>query len=732
MSNLTRRRFFVLAGYSGLALGTGIPALGSAQRHSRDLITPFIQITPDGLITLFAPNPEMGQGIKTALPMILAEELDADWNDVRILSAPVNKQVYGRQKAGGSRAVAFRWQELREAGAVAREMILRAGAQNFGVPITELSTQDSTVTHEASGQTLSYGALASLAATLKPPHASDVGLKDSSLYRIIGRSLPQYDVENIVQGKPLFGIDLDIPEMLHATYVKAPNMGASVSDVNLEQIRELPGIVDAFVNEGNTTSTTYDPAGTQIPPGIAVVGNATWPVFKARAALEIKWDTSQASHDNSETISAGAAALAVQPPAKVLVDKGNVDQAISEAEVVVGQYYTTEFVSHAQLEPQACVVSVSDDGVEAWLSSQTLNDAATGLAKLLGLDLSQVTIHQVRGGGGFGRRLENDAMREAAIISQRLRKPIKIQWHREDDMRSSFYRAPGYFFLQAGLDKDRKLSAWRTHAVCVSRDGVKKNAVTGLDLKHPVFPGACVPNFRAGESLITSETPTGFMRAPWANTYAFAEQAFMHELSLASGSTHPEFLLASLGEDRWFKPGDPNAFHTGRAKTVIHKVLENARWHKLRAKGTALGLSFFFSHASYVAEVAEVSVTPNKEVKVQRIWAVADIGSPVINPRAAEAQVEGAVVDGISQLAAQAITISDGAVQETNLHSYPLLRNRQAPTIHVTFLDSKYPPTGIGEPAMPPVTAAVCNAIFEVTGERVRHLPLSKSGFRIV
>jgi isoquinoline 1-oxidoreductase beta subunit len=672
---LSRRRFLLLSGFSGLAIGfspladlvqgapRGVDDGGTAVRISH-----YIHIDPSGGITLFAPNPEIGQGVKTSLPMILAEELDVEWQQVNVEFAGIDAAVYGRQVAGGSRSVYTRWSELRGAGAAARQMLVNAAAARWQVPVDQLTTGSAAVVHAASGRRLGYAELAEAAARLPLPDADTLVYRDPSRYRIIGRRIGNVDGEAIARGAPLFASDVSLPGMRFATYVKCPRIGGRPRSANLAQVRAMPGVVDAFILEGTRDIPVYDPASDFVSAGIAIVAESTWQALEARRHLAVEWDLATASGDDSGEIAAEALALAGQGGARTLVDKGDVDAVMSRAETVVESFYATDFAAHAQLEPQVCVVHVKDGAAEAWVPSQTPQAAAAGMAKLLGLPPERITLHPVRIGGGFGRRLENDYAREAALIARRVQAPVKLQWTREDDMGFDYFRPPGFYRFRAALAADGRLQAWHAHAISVSADGKEPNK--GADYPRTEFPRQMVAHYRVSSSLVPSRTPTGPMRAPRTNTHAFAEQCFLHELATRAGRDHLEFLVECLGQPRWTVPGDANALHTGRAIDTLRTVAAAAGWGRELPAGRSLGLAFYFSHSSHVAEIAEVSVDDANRVTIHTVWVVADIG-PVVNLSGAEGQCEGAVIDGIGILAGQSVSLSRGRVEQTNFHRYP-------------------------------------------------------------
>lgn len=728
---VTRRQFSILLGISsGFALGlsSGVNAAGAALAPGASAtdMNAYVHISESGEIIIYAPNPEVGQGVKTALPMIVAEELDASWDSVTVKNSAVNGAKYGAQFAGGSLSIPQRWDEMRKMGAMARQMLLAAAAQQWEVPVAQLSTADSFVSHSASGKKASYGELASAAAKQKVPTQSELQFKKTADYRLLGKRITGVDNHLIVTGSPVFGIDTTVPGMLYATFTKCPTIGGKVVSANLAEIKKLPGVIDVFIMDGNVDVYKFDSRGAELSSGVAIVAGNTWQAFKARRSLKIEWDTSKASTDSWTAISKEARQIAQGDGSKVTLEQGDVDGAFKAADAVVESFYSTDFVSHAQLEPQNCVAHFKGDTLEVWAPSQTPVAVPGSLAGLMNMPVEDITVHQIRGGGGFGRRLTNEYVHEAALISKKMSAPVKLQWTREDDMAFDYYRVGTFFSMKGSLDKQGKLNAWSNHVIALSADGEKPNA--GAGIRALDFPAKMIEHVKTTQSLIVSKTPTGFWRAPSSNTFAFAEQSFVHELAVKAGRDHLEFLIESLGEPKWLEPGNIASLNTERAINTIRQVAKNAGWGKKMPADRALGLSFYFSHAGHIAEVADVSVDSNKKVTVHKVWVVADVG-PIVNLSGAENQVQGSVIDGISTLAAQTIAIEDGAVQQTNFHQYPLLRSKQRPKIEVQFLATDYKPTGLGEPALPPIAPAVCNAIFTITGHRIRQLPILNEGF---
>jgi isoquinoline 1-oxidoreductase beta subunit len=451
--------------------------------------------------------------------------------------------------------------------------------------------------------------------------------------------------------------------------------------------------------------------------------------MQAKKQLKVTWDETDASSDSWTDFRAQAKALAAKPAAaQVLGQAGDVDGAFAAGKALEAMY-TYHYVSHADLEPQNTTAWFKGDSIEIWTPSQTPQAAVDAVAALLGLPKDKVTLHQLRGGGGFGRRLANDAVCEAAAISKQAGGiPVKVQWMREDDMTFDYYRPGGFHSFKASVDKAGKLSAWQGHFITVSRDG--KAPMTAANLAPTEFPANVLGNQRMLQSLISSRIPTGPWRAPGSNAIAFAVQSFLHECAVAAKRDHLEFLLDVMGEPRFTVADSLRALHTGRAANVIKTVAERSGWGREMPTGSALGLAFHFSHAGHFAEVAEVSVDANKKVRVHKVWVVADIG-PIVNLSGAENQCQGSVVDAVSTAMGLKITFEKGRVEQTNFDKYPLVRIDKAPDVDVHFVESSYPPTGCGEPAFPPAAPAIANAIFTVTGQRIRTLPFSAEGYTL-
>jgi isoquinoline 1-oxidoreductase beta subunit len=689
--------------------------------------TAFVRIDPDGTVTIMAKNPEVGQGVKTMLPMIIAEELDVDWNDVRVEQADADASRYGLQLAGGSLSTPVNWTPLRQVGAAGRQMLVTAAAGQWGVPASECDAAMSRVTHTPSGRSLSYGELAEVAARVRPPALDSVTLKDPGEFTIIGTSRRGVDTAAITVGAPIYSIDFTLDGMRYAVFQKCPVFGGRVASANLDAVRAMPGVRRAFVVDGGDV---YD----GLNPGVAIVADSWWQAQQARRALEVTWDEGPAAAQSTAGFAAEADRLSAGAPQQTLRSDGDVDAALASAAATVEAAYAYPFFAHAQLEPENTVARFEDGRLELWSPTQTPGFAIPMVAQVMGIPEDAVTIHLMRSGGGFGRRLTNEYIAEAAWIARESGEPVKLLWSREDDMAFCFYRPAGFHYLRGAVDANRQLVAWRDHFVTLGQDGTPG---TAAGLSPEEFPARFVPNCALQTSVMENLVPLGNLRAPGSNAIAFVVQSFIDELAAAAGDDPLDFRLRLL-DGTPLPPGAATgpaalfgSFDAARMRGVLDMVADASGW-RVRPTGgdRALGLAFHFSHGAYVAEVADVTVA-DRAVRVNKVWAAVDIGSHVINPGAAENMVQGSVIDGLSELMAYEHTIENGRAVESNFHQFQPVRMPQAPPeIEVLWRRTDNPPGGLGEPALPPILPAVANAIFAATGERIRALPLVKAGFR--
>lgn len=712
------RRFFLristLAG-GGLMLGVNC-ATGADAEFSPNA---YIRIKGDGKITIISKNPEGGQGIKTTQAMQVAEELEADWKDVSVQQADLNEKAYGRQAAGGSMSTPTDWNVLRQVGAAGKQMLIASAATVWAVPASECRASLSRIIHLPTKRTLTYGELSGKAAQLTPPDLKTVALKDPKDYRLVGKPMMGVDVPSITVGKPLYGIDFVLPGMLSAVYEKCPVFGGKAVSANLDEIRKLPGVKHAFIL----------PGGSGYSSGVAIVADTWWGAQSARKKLKVVWDEGPTASQSTEGFALQAEKLSKEKPGFSLRNDGNVDAALQSSKKTVEAAYVYPFISHAQLEPENCTAQFGDGKLEIWAPSQTPGRGLQMIAQESGISQENITLHLLQIGGGFGRRLNNDYVVEAGMIAKEVNgAPIKLLWTREDDMQHDFYRPGGYQYLKGGVDDAGKLVAWKNHFVSF---GEGEKFAASANIAATEFPAQFVPNFSIDVTLMPLGIPTGALRAPRSNSLAWVIQSFIDELAHAAGKDPVAFRHELLGDGTPVGKGRER-YDAGRMKAVLQLVAEKSGWGKVKLPSrTAMGVAFHYSHMGHFAEIAQVHVSEKKEVRVQKVWVAGDIGSQVINPSGAVNQVQGSVIDGLSELMGQEITFKGGRAVETNYHQHPIVRMKQAPPeIEAHFLRSNNSPTGLGEPPLPPILPAVCNAIFTATGERVRSLPLSKHGYK--
>lgn len=720
-------------GAGALVIGMGAAgALAAPGSAAAEAFTPnvFIRIDRKGVVTLVSKQPEIGQGIKTSLPMVIAEELEIDWKDVRIVQGDLSP-AYGPQGAGGSTSTPTNYENFHRLGATARTILVQAAAQTWGVPVAECSAANGAVVHGPTRRKLGYGALVPLASTLPVPDAATVQLKDPASYKLLGTRIGGVDNAAIVSGKPLFGIDIQLPGMLHAVYAKCPVFGGKPVSANLDAVKAMSGVKDAFIIEGTENLNG-------LRPGVAIVATSTWAAIKARRALEVKWEEGVGAGHSWADFAAQAKAAAGKPGTSTMRQDGDVNKAFAGAAKLVEASYSYPFISHASMEPQNCTAwfKPGDGSLELWAPTQNPGAGQALVTTTFGIPKEKITLHIIRSGGGFGRRLSSDFIVEATAIAQKVGAPVKLTWTREDDLQHDHFRPGGFHHLRGGVDANGRLVGWHNHFVTfanrIERDGKSiLQPGSGGSLSGDEFPGRWLGNCLLEQTALECRIPMGPWRAPGSSVFSWVFHSFIDELAHAAGRDPVEFRLELLG-DKDIMPGSGERgqpYSVSRMRNVLKAVAEKADWGKRKfGPGQGAGVAFHFSHRGYVAEVAEVTVSKSGQLKVDRVVVVTDIGAQIVNLSGAENQVQGSVIDGLSTLMYPELNIDMGRVVQSNFHDYQLLRMPDTPTkIDIHFLKTDYPVTGLGEPVLPPLAPAVCNAIFAATGKRVRELPLSKT-----
>ena len=735
--DLGRRRLLVGGLTAGGGFLLGLPAVHWAGERPDESpggkIGFFVEIQPDNRVVIGVAQPEIGQGVRTSMPMLVAEELDVEWSAVSIRQMPLGivktadgfTWKYGGQGAGGSTSVTSNWPFLRDVGATARRMLVQAAASQWGASPAQCRTDGGWVICESLGQRASYASLAPAAAALPVPE-DPPELKDPSAFRIIGRAAQAMDARAIVTGRAKYGIDTDRPDMRFAVIRRSPFLDGTVASFDDSAARQVPGVLDVFAIEGPAAGAPYH----ILASGVAVVATSTWAALQGREALNIEWDRGPHLQENTpafwrqaETLLGGAG--------QVVRDDGDFDAAMKAADRVVAARYRVPFLSHAPLEPQNCYADVRADGADIVAPTQMPAGASRAVAAVTSLPRENIRVEMTLVGGGFGRRLTNDYVAEAAMISKRIGAPVKLQWSREDDLRHDFYRPSGLHEMRAGLDGEGRITAWTQRLASAGkyyrRPDVKPEEQYAAELYVDDFPAGIVDNLRLVWFEVQSGMPRGSWRAPAHTANAFAVQSFLDEIAHAAGRDPLQLRLELYGENRELPYGQHGGpvFNPWRLSRLLQHVAARIDYGRRRSAGRGVGLASHFTFGGYAAHAVEVSVSEQGDLQVQRIVAAVDCGV-VVNPLGVEAQLQGGTIDGLSTALNLEITVRDGQVEQSNFHNYRLLGLADVPVDFEThILPWGDQPTGMGEIGLPSLAPALTNAIFRACGVRIRALPIA-------
>ncbi len=736
---ISRRHFLVVGGTVTGSLVLGLPVMNLARAGISDgtagdrQIGYFVEITTDGKVIIGSNQPEIGQGLRTALPMMVAEELDVEWEDVAIRQMPLGilktaegyTWKYGGQGVGGSTGLTSNWEFMREVGATARHQLIRAAAARLGVSPEACRTRSGAVLCDATDGEIPYADLIEEAAKLEMPDEAPP-LKAMRDFRIIGTRRNTVDAHDIVTGRSKFGLDTQVDGMRYAVIARSPILNGRVRSFDDSAARDVDGVLDVFTIEGPQPGEPYY----ILASGVAVVATSTWAALKGRDALEIDWEAGPNASDSTEKFWQENAAM-LETTGQIVTDDGDLDAAMAAADSIVTRRYEVPFVSHQPMEPQNCFAHVKEDSCHVIAPTQMPSGASRAAAAVTGLPRENIRVDMTRVGGGFGRRLTNDYVAEATMISKQTGWPIQLVWTRDDDMKNDFYRPGGLHEIRAGVDRDGGVTAWTQRLASGSkyyrRPNMPDENLWQAELYPDDFPRRIVDNFRLEYFHNPIGLPRGSWRAPAHTANAFVIQSFLDELAAETGQDPLQLRLDLLGDERELEyagHGGPT-FNPGRLGRLLEFVAERIDYGMDRPSGTGVGLATHFTFGGYAAHAFEVTVGDGGELSIDRIVAAIDCGYAV-HPNAVEAQMQGATVDGISVAMGQEITVQNGRVQQSNFHDYPLARIAQIPAnFEVHILDYDETPTGVGEIGIPTVAPALTNAIYAASGVRIRRLPIA-------
>ncbi|MCJ8204620.1 xanthine dehydrogenase family protein molybdopterin-binding subunit [Pseudomonas sp. RGM2987] len=750
LSNLSRRGFLKGASATGvlvLAASWGLPdAFAEEKKYGAEGMPHgavddpkvYVSIAADGSVTVICNRSEMGQGVRTSLSMVVADELDADWAQVKVQQAPADEARFGNQDTDGSRSMRHWYEPMRRCGAAARTMLEQAAAAQWNVPATECRAQLHKVLHQPSGRELGYGALAAAASALPVPAGDSLRLKQPSEFRYIGKEATRaIDGADIVNGRAVFGADVHLDGMLYAVVARPPVYGGKLKTVDSSAALKVPGVLKVVQIEGRPLPSEFQPLG-----GVAVVAKNTWAAIKGREALKIEWDDGPNAGYDSVAYRKELEAAALKP-GKVVRSTGNLDDALSKADSTLEATYYLPHLSQSPMEPMVAVARFKDGQLEAWAPSQAPQVTRERLAERLGIPFEKVTVNITLLGGGFGRKSKPDFVVEAAVLAKEFPgQPIRVQWTREDDIHHSYFHTVSAEYLKAGLNQDGMPSGWLHRTVAPSITALFAPGMTheapfevGMGLTNLAY---AIPNLRLENPEAVAHTRVGWYRSVSNIPHGFAIQSFIDELAHKAGQDPLKYQIKLLGPDRridprtlseeWNYGESPERYpiDTARIRTVLEIAAKAAGWGRQLPKGRGLGLAVHYSFVTYVAAVIEVEVKDDGTVIVHKADIAVDCG-PQINPERIRSQFEGACVMGLGNAMVGEISFKDGKVQQDNFHMYEVARMSLAPkevAVHLVTPPGEVPLGGVGEPGVPPIAPALCNAIFAATGKRIRNLPV--------
>lgn len=718
---ISRRTFIATGAVAGTGLIIGVrlypPSVFAAEKEKAppNPFDAFIHIKPDGQVSLIVAKSEMGQGILTGLAMILAEELEVDFNSVKVEQAETRPDIYAHMGTGGSGSTRENYMPLRRAGATVRELMITAAATQWKVPRTGCVASKGAVLHAASSRRATYGELVEAASKLPIPDQTKAPLKDVSKFEVIGHPVPRVDIPSKANGSAQFGVDVRVPGMLFAVVARCPTFGGKATHFDAAKAKAMPGVRDVF--EIPAITPDKHTAG-----GIVVVADSTWTAMKARDALQITWDNGPAASESSDALSESLRAAASKPGKRVRND-GDVDAALSKSQKPLEAIYEFPFLAHATMEPMNITVAPGTDACEVWAPTQAPDWVQGTVAEILKLPPKKVTVHTTLMGGGFGRRYMADYPAEVAQIAKAVGKPVQLVWTREDDMTHDFYRPAACHRMRGAVDSTGHPSAWSHTIASTSIQAFMdpKAAPEETEVGGAKEMPYAIPNVRLEYNPAASSVPRAWWRSVENSFNGFAVECFIDELAAAAGQDPVQFRRSLLVKPANWKAKSEEDPDPARLRGVLDLAAEKSGWSKPLPKGKGRGIAAYCSFGSYFAEVAEVSIT-GKTFTIDRIVAAVDCGR-VINPESVRSQTEGAIIYGLSAALKNAITIRNGAVEQNNFDGYDPVRINEAPPIEVYLVDSDKAPGGMGEPGLPPIAPAVANAVFAASGQRLRRLP---------